>query len=243
MIKDIALDISAIYQKYILLGGRPDPESFGIWLIRQAPHWKEEVDLEPTKLPPLDPVFVSARKTTFPQAELPEQMPSSTKVPIVSPKLPEEAAGIILHRLSRFLRFEMKSVLQDFGLLHPEDFGVLATIWYRPGIPKMELIKQNLLELPTGSEMIKRFHKQEWILEKFDPKDKRSKQLWLTEKGAKNLFHIVQQMKLKTALMAPLSNDEQSTLLHLLTKLDGFHSQRLDLIAMETLLMEGRLKS
>jgi DNA-binding MarR family transcriptional regulator len=89
---------------------------------------------------------------------------------------------------------------------------------------KTSLIDKNIQEKPTGTEVIKRLLKNEWIAEKNNENDKRSKLIFLTEKGKGILFQTFGQIgKASEIITGSLEQQEKLQLLALLKKLQIFH--------------------
>lgn len=91
-----------------------------------------------------------------------------------------------------------KTILKQF-----EDFNVLNTINHLGEPRKTEAIYHSLNELSTGIDILNRLRELEYITEKDDPTDKRSKRVSLTFKGREVLhscygvFGRVNEMMLK----------------------------------------------
>ena len=89
---------------------------------------------------------------------------------------------------------------------------------------KIQLIEKNVHEKPTGLEVIKRLLKHGLADERNDENDKRSKRVFLTDKGKALFFATIEQMN-KVALIVSgnLTADEKKQLHTLLKKLQDFH--------------------
>ena len=80
-------------------------------------------------------------------------------------------------------------------------------------------------EKPTGLEVIKRLIKHGLVNERNDENDKRSKRVFLTDKGQALFFATVKQLnKVALIVLGDLTKDEKKQLYPLLKKLEYFHN-------------------
>lgn len=123
----------------------------------------------------------------------------------------------------RYGKIYIKKALSETLLQTPEDFTYLVSLMKNP-MTKTALIDNNIQEKPTGSEIIKRLIKNEWIEEQKNPQDKRSKLVFLTEKGREVLFSTFERMqKASSIITGDLEQEEKKYFLNMLKKLDTFH--------------------
>ncbi|MBN2236845.1 MAG: MarR family transcriptional regulator, partial [Bacteroidales bacterium] len=89
---------------------------------------------------------------------------------------------------------------------------------------KNELINRHLLEISSGSEILKRLIKNDLIFEYPDPKDGRAKRVSLTEKGRKEIMMAFTDMhKVSEIIIGNLSEKEVGEALGVFNKLTYFH--------------------
>lgn len=126
--------------------------------------------------------------------------------------------------LNRYSRLLIKKGLISFPQLVSEDFTYLYTLMDVESMTKIKLIEKNVHEKPTGLEVIKRLLKHGLVGERNDDNDKRSKRVFLTDKGKALFFATIEQMN-KVALIVAgnLTQDEKKQLHTLLRKLEDFH--------------------
>ena len=93
----------------------------------------------------------------------------------------------LLSRISKLNLLYFNLILPETGLEHIDDFQFLTIISNVKNPMKTEVINHNLSELSTGLLVIERLKKKKLITEHFNPDDKRSKHLKITEKGQKVL--------------------------------------------------------
>ena len=127
--------------------------------------------------------------------------------------------------LNRYSRLLIKKGLINFPQLVSEDFTYLYTLMDVESMTKIQLIEKNVHEKPTGLEVIKRLLKHGLVDERNDEIDKRSKRVFLTDKGKSLFFATIEQMN-KVALIVSgnLTHNEKTQLHTLLKKLEDFHN-------------------
>ena len=189
--------IDNFYRQYLLQGGNADPVSFGVWLIQQAP------------------------ALAWPAAKA-----GMVTEKAASPVADDSLAAIYIGRLERFVHFASKKALKQAGIKNTDEFGLMATLFYMGKATKMQLLKQAMMEITTGSQMLKRMKEEGLLLEKENPQDGRSSFMLLSAKGRKLVQNCFQQLAGIEEVMSGLTAEERSQLLHLLDKLDGVHSER-----------------
>lgn len=126
--------------------------------------------------------------------------------------------------ISRYARLAIRKGLQDFPELANEEFTYLYRIKDEPGLSKMTLIERNGHEKATGMHIIRRLADYDLISEEYSGKDRRSKLIYLTEKGHLYFEKSVPVVDgLSTYMAGNLSDEEKETLLRILIKLNRFH--------------------
>lgn len=132
----------------------------------------------------------------------------------------------IVGNLYKFTKQYTKKALQQSPILTLDDFGFLAFLYFRPAMNKSELIKVNLMEISSGTEVIKRLLKSQLAEEFRDEKDSRAKSLRITNQGREIMRAVFREMgKVAQIVAGNLVHEERIQLLSLLTKLDDFHHQ------------------
>lgn len=175
---------------------------FGVWLIKNDTPEKEAVK---------QPI---------------NQDNSNVKKKVSGRMTSTDMVGIFISRLYRFLRMASKDLLAKHDIASIDEFALLATLLVHPGMTKTELLKQNLMEITTGSEMLKRFVARKWLIEQRDKNDKRITRLSLSAKGQQIIFGCMQTLDQIEDILLPLNTKEQETLYQLLNRLDAFHSEK-----------------
>jgi MarR family transcriptional regulator, lower aerobic nicotinate degradation pathway regulator len=132
--------------------------------------------------------------------------------------------GFFLNYLFRFFKGYTKTALRNSPVSTADDFIFLASLNREPSVRKTDLIKNNLMETPSGMEVVKRLLKNKLVAELADPDDKRSVRLKITEKGKKELYIIFGEMnKVGNVLAGNLKPEEVKQLHGLLEKLFTHH--------------------
>lgn len=175
---------------------------FGVWLIRKD----------------VSPGLTTEKKK--------DTTPIITKQQVSGRMNQSDMVGIFISRLYRFLRMASKDLLAQHEVSSIDEFALLATLLVHPGMTKTELLKQNLMEITTGSEMLKRFVARKWLLQQRDKTDKRITRLSLSSKGQQIIFACMQTLDNIEDILSPLKNEERITLYKLLDRLDAFHSEK-----------------
>ena len=135
-------------------------------------------------------------------------------------------AGMLIGRLERFLHVATKPLLKAAGLQNPDDFPLLAILFFGGQLPKGHLLKQALIEPATGSEMLKRMKAVGWLIETPHPEDGRSGLMALSPTGRQLVLECFSHLGRVEPILDALTATEKQTLLQLLDKLDAHHSQR-----------------
>lgn len=144
-------------------------------------------------------------------------------------------SAILVGRVQRFLHFLTKPYLKNAGISEDE-LIVLASLLFMQDVPKTVLLKQCLIEIPTGSELLKRMKKSGLILEKKHPGDARSSIISISAKGKKLVLHTFSEMNNMEDALQVLSLEERTVLVEILNKLDNYHSHRHEILQMAELM-------
>lgn len=133
--------------------------------------------------------------------------------------------GKLIIYLNRYAKLIIKKGLADFPELISEDFTYLYILMTAESMTKIQLIEKNVHEKPSGLEVIKRLLKHGLIGERDDENDKRSKRVFLTDKGKSTFFSSIKTMsKVSAIISGKLTPEEKQQLFTLLKKLEDFHN-------------------
>ncbi|MBT1684981.1 MarR family winged helix-turn-helix transcriptional regulator [Dawidia soli] len=101
----------------------------------------------------------------------------------VVPNITDSLLLKIMGRISKLNMQYASKALSGTGLGQIEEFGILVHIKQNVNPRKTDVIYASLLELSSGSDMLKRLQKRGFVREYVDEDDRRSKRLALTAKG------------------------------------------------------------
>ena len=134
--------------------------------------------------------------------------------------------GQLFVYMSRYAKSYIKKALDDTPLLTAEDFTALAILLTHDNLSKSELIHYNLQEKTSGTEVIRRLLAAGLIKQWDDEKDKRSRQIAITDQGKQLLYTVFEDMNhVGKMISGNLTVSEKLTLRYLLQKLEDFHQQ------------------
>lgn len=161
----------------------------------------------------------------------PRKFPSEQKIPDYSiqskfstDEYPEIEISTLITNLYRFARNYIKKALEDTPFKTVDEFGFLASLIEHNSLLKSELIQKHLMEISSGTEVIKRLLAAGMINELPDLHDGRAKRLSLTEKGREDLIKAFGEMhKAVKIINGNLTKDEQQRIVISLNKLKQFH--------------------
>lgn len=128
--------------------------------------------------------------------------------------------------LFRYAKHYSKKALKDSTLTTIDDYVFLATLIQESGMTKSELIQRHLLEITSGTEILKRLLKQGLIEEQENQEDRRSKKLKITPKGMQVLAESQPGMQQAAEIVGGnLSKEEKLRVLQIGNRLKTFHDQ------------------
>jgi DNA-binding MarR family transcriptional regulator len=137
---------------------------------------------------------------------------------------PEIEFSTLLTGLFRFAKHYIKKAFRETKLKTIDEFGFLASLLRHGSLLKNELINEHLLEISSGSEILKRLIRNGLVQEYQDKNDKRAKRVSLTEAGRQEIFKAFEDMhKVSEIVIGNLSKSELNDTLSALTKLTYFH--------------------
>jgi DNA-binding MarR family transcriptional regulator len=144
--------------------------------------------------------------------------------------------GILVGRMERFAHFLAKPIFKKMGLHSEDEFALLAALLYMGRATKTSLLKQSLMEITTGSQMLKRLKEEGLILDKPNPDDGRSSFIELSARGRRFILECFQEMEQLDVITKGLDKTEVQILVKLLEKLDQIHSARTGLRTIKSMM-------
>ncbi|SMG27736.1 DNA-binding transcriptional regulator, MarR family [Marivirga sericea] len=149
----------------------------------------------------------------------------SKKMPFPFPaQSADEYIGWVWGRMMSFTQIWEKKAFANQPLHNLTEFGIALFVMSHEGCSKSEVANHSLQEKTTIFETIKRLVKNGILEEKSNEKDKRSKDLKLTELGRIASFSVMTKAnEVSQHLVGNLSKAEKVKLFDSLIKLDGYH--------------------
>jgi DNA-binding MarR family transcriptional regulator len=103
-------------------------------------------------------------------------------------------------------------------------FAILNALLDSPGIDQVSLAKRVAFDPATSGSVIGRLETKGWVVREADPADRRRKLLVVTSQGVQALASIQADVaRVQEKILAPLSPQEQSQFVHLLSRLVQGH--------------------
>ncbi|WP_158798871.1 MarR family winged helix-turn-helix transcriptional regulator [Pedobacter sp. L105] len=137
--------------------------------------------------------------------------------------------------MSRYAKSYIKKALEGTPLQTGEDFTGLAILLTHDHLSKSELISYNLQEKTSGSEVIRRLITAGLVKQWDNLKDKRGKQIGITEEGKTLLYQVFKDMNnVGKMITGRLTVAEKLTLQYLLQKLEDFHYEHYEKKTIQT---------
>lgn len=137
---------------------------------------------------------------------------------------PESVINTLVVHMNRYAKMYSKAAIYNSGFSTQEEFIYLINLKAFGEMTKMELIKKNIQDKPSGMQIIARLINQGWVVQKDSDIDRRSKILAITEEGVRALEQQMDKIRHATRIVTgDLTHAEKMELIRLLTKLDHFH--------------------
>ncbi|RCH54664.1 hypothetical protein DJ568_12660 [Mucilaginibacter hurinus] len=132
----------------------------------------------------------------------------------------------VIARLHLSYNVYLRIALKDTPLAAIEKFSFLAALNVIGESNKTQVINYAMMEMSTGSDILNRLIKDQFITQRNDPGDKRSKLIKITEKG----FEVLQQCFERTAmvrsvLLEGLTEDEEKICVQILYPIQEKHTK------------------
>jgi DNA-binding MarR family transcriptional regulator len=140
------------------------------------------------------------------------QREKDRKTPLEGGDVPMNPAGLLLKMMGRIHKLNAifgSKALDGTGVDQVEEFGMLLTIRRLKNPRKTEIIYANIFELSSGTDMLNRLKKRNFIAEFADKEDKRSKRVKLTPAGEKVIEACAKRMaKCAGMMLADVAEDD-----------------------------------
>jgi len=131
----------------------------------------------------------------------------------------EQAPGHLIRRAPRLAVAVFTGHATGFDVT-PVQFAILNALMDRPGVDQVTLAGRVAFDAATSGSVIGRLEAKGWVRRQADPGDRRRKLLWLTPEGERLALAMQPVVaRAQAVMLAPLSRDEQASLLSLLERL------------------------
>ena len=128
--------------------------------------------------------------------------------------------------LYKYLKQYSKKILEHTPIRSIEDYGFLRTLLENESLLKGELIHKNIVELTTGTDVVKRLLANQLVEELPDENDKRAKRVKITANGREQMDAVQQKMDQITHLLCSgIMAQDKKQLLFLLDSISLFHDR------------------
>ena len=135
----------------------------------------------------------------------------------------EVQIAMLIGRLAKYGKIYAKKALQPLNL-NLDEFTFLAVILHMENPKKSDVIIVNLFEPTSGTEILRRLIKLNYVKESANKDDKRSKLLKLTPLGEKTIYKAFDIMKkVGTLVVANLSTEQKKNAIVAMNYLNDFH--------------------
>ena len=131
----------------------------------------------------------------------------------------EKSVGFLLSKAYQRACALFKEEFDSYDLT-PQQFGLLAFLWIEDGLSQAELSARSQIDRTTMGGIIDRLEKEGIVERANHPDDRRAFQVFLTARGKsleEELCLVANRVLEK--VNAPLSDEEQATLIRLLEKI------------------------
>ncbi|PUE20200.1 MULTISPECIES: MarR family winged helix-turn-helix transcriptional regulator [unclassified Limnohabitans] len=106
----------------------------------------------------------------------------------------------------------------------PVQFAILNALLDSPGIDQVSLAKRVAFDPATSGSVIGRLEAKGWVVREADRSDRRRKLLVVTPLGVQAMANIQSDVaRVQEKILAPLTTQEQSQFVHLLSRLVQGH--------------------
>lgn len=142
--------------------------------------------------------------------------------------LRDRQIGFFFSDIARFRHNLFDQFLKPVGLTHAQAF-VLNYLLQSDGLTQVELAERMEIGTVTVSGLVDRLEKRGLVKRKVNPKDRRAKQVWLTQKAHEMWLEMNRQFtKVNDVSFEGFTNEEFDELCELLRRVRGNLSEELE---------------
>ncbi|MHA6727182.1 MarR family winged helix-turn-helix transcriptional regulator [Chryseobacterium sp. A301] len=136
----------------------------------------------------------------------------------------DSVINTLLIHMNRYAKSYSKSAIFGSNFSTQEDFIFLINLKAFGEMTKMELIKKNVQEKPSGMQIINRLIAQNFVEQNRSSLDRRSRVISITQEGLEALDTQMDKIRQATKIVTgDLNHIEKMELIRLLNKLNDFH--------------------
>jgi len=137
-------------------------------------------------------------------------------------------ASYLIWRLNKFAKSYIKELFDKLEITNQDEFAVLSHVDYLKECSKKIAITDNLIEISTGIDIIKRLVKKGYLSERKNPNDKRENLIRLSKKGKEKLKEIYIGFSSVPDILINITQEEKHKLVEILKKLDKAHTEKIE---------------
>jgi len=131
----------------------------------------------------------------------------------------EKSVGFLLAKAYQRACAIFKEEFDNYDLT-PQQFGLLAFLWDEDGLSQTELAAKSQIDRTTMGGLVDRLEKEELVKRIPHPDDRRAYQVFLTARGKALEDELCPlAVRAQARVNAPLTAEEQATLVRLLEKI------------------------
>lgn len=139
-------------------------------------------------------------------------------------RTPQSVINTMLVQMVRYAKTYSKSAIDGSDFSTQDEFSYLITLRAFGAMSKIELVRKNVHDKPTGIQIINRLIKNGWVSQYVSQGDRRSRMVTITDNGLATLDKQMEKIRLASQIVtANLDLTEQMELIRLLSKLEAFH--------------------
>lgn len=134
---------------------------------------------------------------------------------------PYDHFGFLTNRVARLIVRSVEPSMAKDGYRFPTScIGILADLWSKDGVNQKDLGISLVKTKSSINKMLTSLEEEGFIVKKEDPKDGRSKLIFLTEKGKMLQYHIEEKSKeMEVMLLNDCTEEEVEVAKKVLTKM------------------------
>ena len=130
----------------------------------------------------------------------------------------------LMGRIIKMFEVYVDDAIKGIGIKKPEEFYFLNYIFQMKNPKKTEVIYADVCELSTGLAILEQLKRSDFIKEKDDTEDKRSKRLSTTAKGEKVLYACYDRFgKVGEMMFGDMADEDRQLCIQLLQGVDNKH--------------------